>query len=160
MNKDNVLEIRKKATILVRMIQDEICVNPRSIDKKRMTCKFNSSIFKKKIEDATGKEIPDKDWVAILKFLRESPKFSAFYNLTLNVPFEHDGGSFMHFPEVYDGDEKILVRLLTDIFDLSAFYPDVPGINDREWKKGDVVFVPEDRASRYLKIKWIEEIEN
>lgn len=159
MNIENELEIREKAVLLVKLIQDEMCVNPRSVGKRRMTCKFDSEIFLHKANEILGESIPEIEWVKILKFLRENKKFRSFYEQALMVPFEHDGGSGMHFPEVYNGVGKILVKLRTKIDDLTAFYPDVPGIIDRSWNEGDLVYVPEDRASRYLKFKWMEIVE-
>ena len=156
MNIESELEIRKKAVLLVRLIQDEMCINPRSLGKMRMPCKFDSTIFMKKVADVLGESIPEIEWVKILKFLRERDKFRSFYEQALLVPFEHDGGSGMHFPEVYDGPGKLLVKLNTDINDLESFYPEIPGIEDRSWKEGDMVYVPEDRAQRYVKFNWME----
>ncbi len=149
--------IKKKAVTLVRLIQDEISVNPRSVGKAFVMCKVGSDIFLEKLKQI----FPSMDeitWVKILKFLRETKKFKYFYETLLRVPFEHDGGSCMHFPEVYAGENKMLVRVLVDINTPSFFYPNVPGIDQRTWKKGELVYVPADKASRFLKINWIEPV--
>lgn len=156
MTVENELEIREKAVALVKLIQDEMCIIPRSIGKKRMTCKFDSTSFLQKINSTLGGNLTEIEWIQILKFLRENQKFRPFYENALKIPFEHDGGSIMHFPEVYKGNGKILVRLKTRIDDLTVFYPDVPGIDGRSWDVGDLVYVPEDRARRYLEFKWME----
>jgi hypothetical protein len=78
----------------------------------------------------------------------------------MDVPFCHDGGSNMFFPEAYPGDGKILVEIKVAINNPSIFYPKVPGINDRKWEKGERVYVPASIAGRFIQIKWMEKIED
>ena len=112
------IEIKQKAAAVVRLIQDQVSVNPRSVGKNMLTCKIRSDIFFEKIKSMFG-DIDEITWVKILKFLREKPRFNFFYEVLLKVPFEHDGGSNMHFPEVYPGTGKIAVKTMREISKLS-----------------------------------------
>jgi hypothetical protein len=150
--------IKEKAVTVVRLIQDEISVNPRSVGKNMLLYKIKSDVFFKKIKEIFH-DMDEITWVKILKFLREKPKFNYFYEVLLSVPFEHDGGSIMHFPEVYPGTNKTLVRTTRDVKNLTYFYPDVPGIDSRFWKKGEMVYVPSDKAQKFIEINWMEKVE-
>jgi hypothetical protein len=160
LNMDRPVEpaIKDKAVLLIRLIQDEVSTTPRSIGKTIITYKINSNIFLEKIKRVVG-NIDEITWVKMLKYLRETKKFNYFYKMMLRVPFEHDGGSVMYFPEVYPGNGKMLVQVMIDINDLLPFYPGIPGMETRSWKKGEIIYVPRDKATMCIRAKWLVPIE-
>jgi len=152
------VHIREKALAVVRMLQMQFNVNPRAMEKKSVTFKFPAEIFFNRLR-AQYKDIDELTWIKILRTMKETPKLKFFYDCLMDVPFQHDGGSHMFFPEAYPGNGRILVEALVTINNLSIFYPDIPGIADRKWEKGEKVYVPVDVAQRFIAFKWLKTID-
>lgn len=150
--------IREKALAVVRMLQMQFNVNPRQIDKKAVTFKFPSAMFFDRLR-TQYKDIDEIIWIKILRTLKETPKLKFFYDCLMDVPFVHDGGSRMFFPEIYPGEGKVLVEAIVTINNPSSFYPDIPGMNERKWEKGSKVYVPEDVANRFIAFKWLKMVD-
>jgi hypothetical protein len=154
----SIQKIREQAVRLIEIIAKEVSINPRSMNKKIISYKIKSDAFFEKLK-GIYKDLDEVAWVKILAFLRDTPKFQMYYNFFMDVPFQHDGGSSMYFPEAYPGDGKILVETLRPIVNLSILYPNIPGIDGRTWKQGDKIYVPADRAETLIKIKWFKKVD-
>ena len=153
------VDIREKALVVVRMLQMQFNVNPRSMGKKAVTFKFPADMFFNRLR-SQYKDIDEITWIKILRTLKETPKLKFFYQCLMEVPFQYDGGSHMFFPEVYPGDGKVLVEAMVTINNPSIFYPNVVGIADRKWEKGKRIYVPGDVAQRFIAFKWLKMVED
>jgi hypothetical protein len=150
--------IREKALAVVRMLQMQFNVNPRQIDKKAVTFKFPSGMFLDRLR-VQYKDIDELTWVKVLRTLKETPKLKFFYDFLMDVPFVHDGGSHMFFPELFPEDGRVLVETMVTINNPSTFYPDIPGIENRKWKIGERVYVPSEMADRFIAFKWLKKVD-
>jgi len=150
--------IREKALAVVRMLQMQFNVNPRQIDKKAVTFKFPSGMFLDRLR-TQYKDVDEITWIKVLRTLKETPKLKFFYDCLMDIPAMHDGCSHMFFPEVYPGTGKVLVETMVAINNPSTFYPDVPGMNERKWAKGERVYVPDALAERFITFKWLKKVD-
>ena len=81
-----------------------------------------------------------------------------YYNVLMTVPPQYDGQSRVFFPEAHYDNGKVAVEILRDIKNPSYFYPDSPGIENREWKKGKIVFVPEKMSKIYESLNYLQRV--
>jgi hypothetical protein len=148
-------QIRKIAMSMVKWIQEKISFSPRTTGKKVIVYKIPSLIFFEKIKNLYP-GFGEVEWVRLLLFLKKTPELRNFYNCLLDIPPQYDGHSSKFFPEAYDGDEKMLVNVTREIKDLSSFYPETPGITEREWKTGDLVYIPRELYDIYHALKYLQ----
>lgn len=148
-------EIRTISLKLVRWIQEKISFMPRSPGKNIIEYKISSNVFFKMLKDSEP-NFDEVEWVKILHFLKSTERLKVFYHVLLDIPPQFDGKSCIFYPEAYDGEGKMKVKVRQKISNPSIFYPECPGIEERSWNVGKIIYLPEEIGKVYEELKYVE----
>lgn len=159
MNDDVEQRIRVVSLELVKLIQDRISYVPVTTGKKIISYKIPIKSFYETLKKQ-HEWFDEIEWVKVLKFLKETRRLRVFYHALLDIPIEYDGHSSIFYPEAYDGDGRVRVKILREIKNPSCFYPDCDGIENHDWSPGKIIYLPAgEMTEAYKKMNYIEELE-